>query len=192
MAPVERFNIPRESLNPYGIFKNICRSRKLAPNETRHYLQAFTERDYFAENDGNLQTIMEQNSTFDTRVHAELLLVDRFSREDFQFVDDDRYIGCSKAACYFCYNWIDMHHKDFVKPACHNKVILGCRGPDEGLNFQGVQHHTRMLKKMISAVEQDILDYFDSHYPIRFQHQSTNGSSMAPSCILDESSGKIS
>lgn len=188
MAQVETISIPRDSLNPYGIFKKVCKNRNLAPNKARYYLQAFTERDYFSGDDGDLQTTMERNSVLETRVHAELLIVEEFSRWKYQFVDDDKYIGCSKAACYFCYNWIVMHHKDFVMPACHNKVILGCRGPDDGLNSKGLQYYMLMLKKMISAVEQDILDYFDTPYPKGFQHQSTNGSSMAPSCILSDSS----
>jgi hypothetical protein len=40
-----------------------------------------------------------------TRVHTELQIADKFSRSsNMRFVGNDRYIGCSKPACYFCYN----------------------------------------------------------------------------------------
>lgn len=40
------------------------------------------------------------------RVHAEILLIDYFDKIDVDFLDnDDKYVGCSKPACYLCRNY---------------------------------------------------------------------------------------
>jgi hypothetical protein len=184
-GPPRTVELPKESLIPYSILKEICREQKLVPHEARRYLHSFTDLDFFMEEKDGLRARMQKKNSFETLVHAELLLVDRFSRDNIKFVEQDKYIGCSKGACYFCYHWIDLHHKGFVTPASHNKVFLGCRGPNENLNDNGARLYANMLGKMKSAVEQDILRQIDSRSTIRFQHASTNGSSVAPSCIAD-------
>jgi hypothetical protein len=63
-------------------------------------------------------------------VHAELLLVDLFYWKQFDFLDDDAYIGCSKPACYNCFQYILAHPENFALPACHNKLYLTWRTPD--------------------------------------------------------------
>jgi hypothetical protein len=73
---------------------------------------------------------LHKGNTIATRVHAEILLADLFSRTGFEFVDGDKYVDCSKGARYCCASYFDMHHKDLVKPASHNKVILGWRGTE--------------------------------------------------------------
>jgi hypothetical protein len=43
---------------------------------------------------------VKDECSFTTGVHAELLLVDLFQEHQYDFVADDRYIGCSKPACH--------------------------------------------------------------------------------------------
>jgi hypothetical protein len=64
--------------------------------------------------------------------------------------------GCSKGACYFCNKWIVLHYKGLVNPASHDKVILGRRGLDAGLNNARAMYYGSMLRKMTGAIEQDI------------------------------------
>lgn len=64
------------------------------------------------------------------RVHAELILLDFFWTQNLNFVGGDKYIGCSKAACYSCYLYIQAHPGSFVPPACHNNIWLNWRPPD--------------------------------------------------------------
>ena len=167
--------ISTENVVPYNIVKSIC--ARLEPNAARKHLEAFVDIDLKIP----LVELMAKNSSFMTRVHAELLILEEFSRHNYKYVDDDKYIGCSKGACYFCYNWIVLHHKGLVSPASHNKVILGCRGLDQDLNKSGAKYYRQMLEKMIGAVEQDILCHLEVQSSITHQHQSTNGSSRAPS-----------
>jgi hypothetical protein len=64
------------------------------------------------------------------RVHAELILLDKFWIEGLDFVDGDRYIGCSKPACYCCYHYIVAHPGRFVVPASHNNAYIDWKAPD--------------------------------------------------------------
>ena len=189
-SEVQEVTIHPGSLDPYEIVKRIC--KKTSDIGSSIYLHAFVEIDY----ESNMRQEMLQTPSVMTRVHSELLLVDLFSRKRFDFVDDDKYIGCSKAACYFCKSWISMHHKDFVLPASHNKVIVGCRGPDVDpefdINRNGEKLRKEMCEKMVWRLEQDILDRLRSKDRItHFQHLSSNGSSRAPTVISSNSTAPL-
>jgi hypothetical protein len=84
-----KIELPVESASPYHI-KAIC--KKVEPNTGRQRLQAFTEIDFARD----IERLFAEKGSFVTRVHAELLLVDEFSRNNYKFVDNDKYIGCSK------------------------------------------------------------------------------------------------
>ncbi|KAH0542310.1 hypothetical protein FGG08_003247 [Glutinoglossum americanum] len=73
---------------------------------------------------------LKKNCQFKTRVHAELLLVDHFHAKQLNFVDSDKYVGCSKPACFLCYEYISAHPGGFALPATHNKLYRGWRHPD--------------------------------------------------------------
>ena len=143
--------------------------------------------------DGDIKSRMKNipqlsRGIIETRVHAELLLVDLFSRRNFAFENDDRYIGCSKGACYYCASYIKVHHKTFVRPATHNKIILGCRGPEANPALdkagKGEQILLKMEQKMNWQLEQDILESVGRPLQrIGFQHLSTNGSSRTSSVM---------
>lgn len=55
---------------------------------------------------GDLLQRARTASSFSTRVHAELLLVAHFQSSKIKFLDGDKYIGCSKPACFCCYHYI--------------------------------------------------------------------------------------
>jgi hypothetical protein len=77
-----------------------------------------------------LPQLLKENGTFKTRVHAELLLVDHFYTQKLDFVDGDKYVGCSKPACFLCYQYISAHPGGFALPATHQKLYLCWRHPD--------------------------------------------------------------
>lgn len=116
-----------------------------------------------------------------TRIHAELQIVDTFSRARYAFVADDKYVGCSKPACYFCYNWLLEHHHRYVTPATHYKIITGCRGPDRALNESGAVKLLQMYNKIGKQIGRDVLEFLgQGGVPIR-QHMSTQAPSTAVS-----------
>jgi hypothetical protein len=122
---VEAIEIPEGSAVAYEIVRGICISRNLQPAELRKYLVAFAELDADRGISGEIAT---KRSLY-TRIHCELQLCDLFSRAGWDFADGDKYIGCSKAACYFCAQYISLHHKAFVVPPTHNKVLVEVRPP---------------------------------------------------------------
>lgn len=79
---------------------------------------------------GEIAYRIRDEAHFKTRVHAELLLVDTVHWRQFEFFDDDPYIGCSKPACFGCFHDILSHPFNFSLPACHNKLCLTWRPPD--------------------------------------------------------------
>ncbi|TVY42409.1 hypothetical protein LOCC1_G004017, partial [Lachnellula occidentalis] len=79
---------------------------------------------------GDLFRRLQQECYFKTRIHAELLLADLFYWHQFDFLEEDPYIGCSKPACFNCFQYLLAHPGNFVLPACHNKLYLTWRTPD--------------------------------------------------------------
>ncbi|KAH8816902.1 hypothetical protein F5884DRAFT_721659 [Xylogone sp. PMI_703] len=63
-------------------------------------------------------------------VHAEIILLDHFWRRRLEFVEKDRYIACSKQACYCCRLYIEEHPGEFALPASHNNCYINWRVPD--------------------------------------------------------------
>ncbi|KAF1829577.1 hypothetical protein BDW02DRAFT_592514 [Decorospora gaudefroyi] len=129
-----------------------------------------------------IHTVMTASENIVTRVHAELQIADTFSRaQDIKFVDNDKYIGCSKPACYFCYTWLCNHKHRYVEPATHYKVIPGCRGPDHDLNESGAGVMVEMYGRVSRQVGQDILEFLQRSGESRVQYMSTDAGSRAPS-----------
>jgi len=104
-----------------------------------------------------------QSKTWKPRVHAELLLLDLFWTQNFEFVDGDRYIGSSKAACYCCYHYIHAHPGRFVVPACHNNNWLNWRAPDIYNPGRPDLIRTRedILNDMAKQIRLDVLGQLD-------------------------------
>ncbi|KAF7933095.1 uncharacterized protein EAE97_008862 [Botrytis byssoidea] len=70
------------------------------------------------------------NPNWRPKIHAELLLLQHFHSRNLHFVDNDRYIACSKPACYCCYHYIRVHPGKFVVPGSHCNHYLNWRAPD--------------------------------------------------------------
>jgi hypothetical protein len=71
-----------------------------------------------------------RDPNFRPRVHAEIMVLEHFYDLNLTFADFDRYIACSKPACYCCSLYIRHHPGNFVEPATHNNVWLNWKPPD--------------------------------------------------------------
>lgn len=71
-----------------------------------------------------MQRILQHYSdkNWQLSVHAELALLEAMDERQCTFYDNDKFIACSKAACFCCYHYICSHLGAFARPACHNKV----------------------------------------------------------------------
>ncbi|KAF2475121.1 uncharacterized protein BDR25DRAFT_391429 [Lindgomyces ingoldianus] len=182
--PKRKVRVVPETTHHYDMILGICRKESIVNTmQARQALHALCDLEL--EHGLDLRGKIEAESSIDTRVHAELILVDLFARGGFGFVENDRYIGCSKPACYFCFNWIALHYARYVRPATHNKIILGCRGLDSELNATGRNRLKGMNKKMIDQVEKDIIQALLERQAqgtrARAHHMSSEGSSRAQS-----------
>ncbi|KAI9767719.1 MAG: hypothetical protein M1839_004354 [Geoglossum umbratile] len=177
---IRKVNVSQKSRDYYNIVSKICAKD----------FKLFFNLDLGGGLKPRIREKMEEESSITTRVHSELILVDYFARNKYAFVGDDMYVGCSKPACYFCFNWIKLHHKGYVQPATHNKIILGCHGPDSDLNGSGESYLRSMYQKMTQTLERDLFDFLFENQGItnRFQHMSTEGSSRPLSVIRAQSS----
>jgi hypothetical protein len=99
-----------------------------------------------------------QDKDFRPRVHAELILLEYFYREQLEFVDDDRFIGCSKPACYCCYHYISQHPGGFVRPLSHGIRYLNWLPPEPNIaNREEKTHRRDVLNKVIAQIRLDTL-----------------------------------
>lgn len=70
-----------------------------------------------------------QSPNIQPRVHAEVLVLQHFNKNDLAFEDRDRYIACSKPACYCCALYFRNHPGRFEQPPSHSKLYLNWRPP---------------------------------------------------------------
>ena len=101
-----------------------------------------------------------ESKNFQPQVHAELTSLEYFYNNGLDFVDGDRYIGCSKPACYCCWLYIRAHPGRFAEPACHSKIYLNWKPPspceDEKSSSPQRGVHTRdLLHEMVKTVRAD-------------------------------------
>jgi hypothetical protein len=186
--------IDREQMSPYEIVRDICiKSTSQITTQIQTALGAIVDLDSPLNANGPRAHLASRKS-ITTRVHAELQIADKCSRsKHMYFVDDDKYIGCSKPACYFCYNWLSNHKHKYVLPATHNRIIPSCREPDNDINEAGATVLKEMYSKICGSLGQHILDFLMTYENrgtnLRHQYMSTEGSSRAPSRISAVSFG---
>lgn len=182
---VREVTIGQEYTSPYEIVWAICNETTFKnPVQIQSALQNIVSLDLPPNH--KIRKTLASRQPIITRVHAELQIADKFSRNQYmEFVDDDKYIGCSKPACYFCYHWLSLHKHRYVLPATHNRIILGCRAFDDDINAAGATILKEMYTKLCGRLDQDILGFLlNSHSEVgqvRHHYMSTEGSSHAPS-----------
>ncbi|KEF61551.1 uncharacterized protein A1O9_03118 [Exophiala aquamarina CBS 119918] len=93
------------------------------------------------------------------RVHAELIVLEYFYERSatLEHWDNDRFIGCSKPACYCCSLYFQEHPADVEPPSTHQRIYLNWLPPT---NLPGVEDPSSRLatleKKMLNAMVQRI------------------------------------
>ncbi|KAH7021755.1 hypothetical protein B0J12DRAFT_687231 [Macrophomina phaseolina] len=119
-----------------------------------------------------------KDPNFLPRVHCEINLLEHFHTKRLPFVDSDRYIGCSKPACYCCLLYIRNHPGCFVEPASHQKIYLNWRPPDLDLEDKDKAqiHQRNMLNSMIPVLRKEALHQISERgSPVEWHPDSTTG-----------------
>ncbi|KAK6853826.1 hypothetical protein PG995_010638 [Apiospora arundinis] len=185
--PLE-LNIDLGLAGPYEMVKGIVDSKNLHPLEKLQILQNFARLDLEQGITARFRPKGTTPLTVKTFVHAELQLYDLANRRGLPFVDEDRYVGCSKLACYFCLRYSKSHPKNFVEPPSHHKVLLGVRtpaaDPRRDVHGKGAALLEKAQANLEWKVEQDILQALSPmNNSISFQHCSTDGFDRAPRAV---------
>ena len=121
-------------------------------------------------------------------VHAELILLEHLHNKEYMPIGE-RYIGCSKPACYCCYHYICAHPGRFIRPASHHKIYLNWRPPDVIDDDAGLAAKRRdvILDTMLLEIRRDTCSQIEEQrvkYP--FHNDSTTGITSLASIILDD------
>ena len=126
-----------------------------------------------------LSALLRKQHKTKTRVHAELILLDHFDRHGLNFLDnDDKYIGCSKSACYLCYAYITHHPGRYAVPSSHQKLYMAWRHPDVDPNATKLKaQQEQIMLKLIEGVRRDIKTDIESRTKRLPYHADTAGMS---------------
>jgi hypothetical protein len=111
------------------------------------------------------------------RPHAEIILVEHFHNEKLEFLGNDRYIACSKPACYCCYHYICHHPGVFERPASHNKIYLNWAPPKVNHSSEGISQEQRhIMDKIIERMRGECLMQIKARSgPMSWRPDSTTG-----------------
>jgi hypothetical protein len=134
---------------------------------------------------------LDKYTKFRPRIHAEVLLLEYFHHLKLEFVDNDRYIGCSKPSCYCCDLYMKVHPGNFVPRPCHGNLWVNWRAPILPIeDDKAAQKHTaKMLNEMVKYVRRDALNQLMSKQPRRAKvPDSTTGMSTS---ILESRTGSM-
>lgn len=141
----------------------------------------FMARLRFVWDPSELSKLLQEQHSTKTRVHAELLLIDHFDRYGCHFLDDnDKYVGCSKPACYLCYAYITSHSGRYAIPPSHQKLYVGWRPPDIDTNDPACAARQKfqegIILKLIEWVRKDLATDIESRSSrLPFHADSTAG-----------------
>ncbi|KAI1128225.1 hypothetical protein F5Y10DRAFT_241136 [Nemania abortiva] len=99
------------------------------------------------------------DKNFKPLIHAEIQVLEHFWGKR-QFFEDDRYIGCSKPACYCCHLYLQHHPARCVVPQTSRNVYVnwGLEALALGTRDLEYKHQRDMLNEMTKAIRNDALD----------------------------------
>ncbi|KAE8133562.1 hypothetical protein BDV38DRAFT_296065 [Aspergillus pseudotamarii] len=170
--------IPLPKLNEQGLEKIVACvfQEEDERHQFYHHFNQFYNKEYTSQ---SLQRCKRGRA----RVHAEILLIDFFDKFDANFLDDDdKYIACSKPACYLCYQYIRQHPDNYTLPPTHQKLYYAWSLPIIRANDRNCidkfARHTRFLNQVTETLRSDLRDEVQRKLAPRKNHaDSTAGAS---------------
>ncbi|XXG97509.1 hypothetical protein Hte_003814 [Hypoxylon texense] len=123
-----------------------------------------------------------EDKNFQPLVHAEIRVLEHFHANNINFVDDDRYIGCSKPACYCCHLYFQHHQARPVIPESHQNIYpnWGVPALPGGAEDPGYKEQRDLMNKMLKTIKQDALSQIRRKAgPLRWHADSRTGITMS-------------
>ncbi|KAI0126794.1 hypothetical protein BJ170DRAFT_596365 [Xylariales sp. AK1849] len=104
-----------------------------------------------------------RDEKFKPCVHAEIQVLEHFYKEKLQYAQGDRYIGCSKPACFSCHLYIRIHPAGCVAPQTHQNIYLNWGPPalQGRSNDEGYTQQRDILNEMLKSIRREALGQID-------------------------------
>ena len=110
-------------------------------------------------------------------LHAEIAVLEHFYRRSRHFVNDDRYIGCSKPSCYCCYLFCRLHPLQVLPRPCHGITWPKWSFPplpDDSSDVSTARQY--LMRAMLDEMTRDLLtDLSSQSRPSLSWPESTTG-----------------
>lgn len=171
----------RNKLTLEGIANRMFSEKSTRSRAFEDLLQGFNETGSI------MDRVLEQysNENWKPNVHAELALLEATYEKQCSFYDEDRFIACSKAACFCCYHYICNHPGNYTRPACHNKLYLNWKPPELCPVVSGVQAFSQqdVMNQVIVAVRKAVVERVFRQQRRKWHPDSSTG--ITPSLVAD-------
>ena len=98
--------------------------------------------------------------SFKPRVHCEVRILEHFYEKKLKYIRNDRYIACSKPACFCCQLYIRYHPADCVEPESHQKIYHKWGPPrlDKGSDDPGYTRQRDILNSMVREIRKQAIE----------------------------------
>ncbi|KAI1845549.1 hypothetical protein JX266_008407 [Neoarthrinium moseri] len=125
---------------------------------------------------GMLQRILKsQEDPIVPRVHAEIQVLDFFYSQGLKWAYGNKFVGCSKSACFCCQLYFRYHPARPIELQSHRKIWLAW-GPislEMGANDPGFVQQREILQKIIHEIRKDILNQIQDRRGPHTWHEDT-------------------
>lgn len=93
-----------------------------------------------------------------SNAHAELTILEHFYANGLEFLDNDRYIGCSKRSCYCCDIYMRMHPSQPALRPCHGRIWKNWRFPSFATIPKNPRnkHPEELQHQMLAKIKSDL------------------------------------
>ena len=108
-----------------------------------------------------------RESKLNLRVHAEVFLAEYLCSNKISYLENDKYVGCSKASCYCCSLYLRYHPDNLVVRPSHGNVWRTWCPPLMAQETNGAQakHNLHVMNKVIAHIRRDVLYEIEKKIP---------------------------
>jgi hypothetical protein len=113
-----------------------------------------------------------------TRVHAEVQMIHHFDLNGGEFEGNDKYVACSKPACFCCLLYFRHHPDGYVEPRSHHKIYPNWQPPGafKATESRKQTRLTAILNRMVEDIRVDALrQIVDKAGPKSYHPDSVTG-----------------
>ncbi|KAK8003272.1 pyruvate carboxylase [Apiospora arundinis] len=120
-----------------------------------------------------------ESPDFRPSVHCEVQVLEHFYENNLRYSHNDRFIACSKPACYCCHLYFKAHPADPEEPRSHQKIWPSWSPPlvqDGHLDKKKYRHQLNILNTMIESIRKEALNQIEQRVTSKDHHlDSTTG-----------------